>query len=148
MGRSAKGSAQSGLQPQPQASYGGPGQALQFLQAAQEEAVGLLCLPCQFPLPCARDHRPSGDPSDAHGIVQRQSSQPVITDPLQRVAEFPIIRLGKMIRIVLQQFRLESAKYLPNRGKFLRQRMFMPRSVMIGRNHHHPSHAATSCRSL
>src|SRR5574337_2080817 len=83
MGISTKGSAQAGLQPQPQASYREPGQALQSLQTAQEEPVGLFCLLGQLPLPGTRYQRPS-KPSNTHGIVECQSSQPVVTDPLQR----------------------------------------------------------------
>src|SRR5574337_2203082 len=81
MGVSTKGSAQAGLQPQPQASYREPGQALQSLQPAQEEPVGLICLLRQLPLPGTRYQR-SSESSDTHGIVKRQSSQPVVADLL------------------------------------------------------------------
>lgn len=142
MGRLTKDSVKTSLQPQPQASYGGSGQAFQSLQAAHKETVGLLYILRQLSLPGARYHRPS-EPPDTDGVVEHQSSQQIVTDPLQRVAEFPIILLGKMIRITLQQFSFEPAKYLPNRSKFLRQRMLMSRALTIGRSHHHPSVGVT-----
>lgn len=140
MGRLMKGPVKTGLQPQPQTSHGGPSQALQPLQAAQEETVGLLRLLRQLPLPDARCHRRS-EPPDTDGITQHQLSQPVITNMLQGEAKFLIIPLWEMISIVLQQFGFESAKHLSDYGEFLHQRMTLPRITTTERGHHHPSHA-------
>ncbi|CBE68129.1 protein of unknown function [Candidatus Methylomirabilis oxygeniifera] len=93
----------------------------------------------QLPFPGARDHR-RGKPTDADSIVQRQLSQPVIINTLQRKAKLTIILFGDMFTIALLQFGVESAKRLSDYGKFLYQRMTMPRITMIECTHHYPSH--------
>jgi hypothetical protein len=68
-------------------------------------------------------------------------SQPAIVNTLQRKAKFAIILLGNMFGIALLQFRVESVKHLSDYGKFLYQRMTIPRTTTIERTHHYPSHA-------
>lgn len=102
--------------------------------------MGLFDLLRQLPFPGARNHRRS-KPTDTDSIVQRQLSQPVIVNTLQRKAKLAIIFLGNMFSIAFLQLSVESAKHRSDYGKFLYQRTTMPRITTIERTHHYLSHA-------
>ena len=102
--------------------------------------MGLFHLLRQLLLPGARYHRRSESPG-TDDIAQRQLSQPIITNTLQGEAKLLIILSGEKVSIALQQFSFKSAKHLSDHGKFLHQRILLPRMTPIERSHHHPFHA-------
>ena len=90
--------------------------------------------------PSARYHR-GGKPPNTDDIVQRQLSQPIVTNTLQGEAKLLIVLPEETVSIVLQQRGFQPAKHLSDHGKFLHQRVTLPRITSIERGHHHPSHA-------